>query len=465
MPNLDTHAGLALHAFPERSIEFAAGEVFDDAVRMAGGLPSRTAPDSLFSQGVRSNNTATDAAFDDQPALIATHRAMEADLAEVADMSTGVLRVSSGPGSDILFSGVSLQRAFSAVAYLDVCDFLLSPQGQERIRENTQADGRRGRSVEEICATVGVIAGHGLRSEYSDPGFVVKRLRQRVAHLPRLAIPDHDTLNKALTGVFAVQQARLVLAADDIYAGTVATLTGEPVNTVRLRTDSPLFPIVPHVATLVERASEPVTPRRIQDWQNILVREQAHSPRGTKAFEQRFAASRAAAHFLLQNIAHYNGEVTLTDPLMKAPAFPLPWTGSISHSQDWAAAAITNQEYYRSIGIDLECRFTGTNGRERVLTPHERNLDDLAAISTRTLFSIKEAIFKAVHPLVREVHPAKFYYHDAEITRVNPATREADIRLASTERGRQIQAILGNAAIGCYFLEKPAYSSAVCVVR
>ena len=180
MPNLDTHAGIALRAFPERGVEFAAGEVFDDAVRMAGGKPRTDVIPSLFQQGIRSNNSVTDPAFDHQPALVAAQAGMKEDLV-AAGIPRRLHGSCIGPGTDILFSGVSMQDAFAAEAYLEVCDFLLSSAGVELTHTHADQSKHSGFSRQEITGHVAAIARHGLRAEYSDPAFVVGRLRARVA--------------------------------------------------------------------------------------------------------------------------------------------------------------------------------------------------------------------------------------------------------------------------------------------
>ena len=460
---MDTHAGLALAAFPERGVEFAAGEVFDDAVRMAGGMPNKLAPPSLFKSGIASNNAITDAAFDSQPDMRASLVAIEADL-QAADIPRQMHRTCTGPGTDILFSGVTVQYPFAAEAYLEVCQFFESTSGKRLITDNTATSKREQTSVEEIERNINLIARHGLRVDYADPAFVVERLRARVDSRQRLRFPDDKGVDKALTEVFATQQVRLAKAADAIYSGTLMDLTQDLYAPLKFQTDAPLMPLVPHVISLVENASTPLTTEVLDDWPAILNREMGQRPPNTEKQRRLFVASRGAAHFLVQKVARVEDEVTITPRNNEAPpTFPDPWTGSISHSGDWVAVSMTNTDYYAGIGADLECKF-GSSRRDRVLTPDEQTLPALDELSPRTLYSIKEAVFKAIHPLVQDRHPDRFWYQDAEITALEQSTNRVDIRLAATERGRLVAAALGDRTIQGYFLQKPAYSSAVCVV-
>lgn len=461
MPNHDTHAGLAAAAYPDRGPEYNAGESFDDIVRMAGGLPSTEDDGTLFYLGRRNNNCITDPAFDSQVPLKAAVRAMRADIAG-RGLDPRWARL-AGPATDILYSGVSQQ--FSTGPYEQACDFLRSPSGQDLIASSTRAKKTSGLSHGDICASVNRIVRRGFIPEYADPEVAVDVLRRRVVRGTNVLMPDDSSANESLRQVFAAQQSRLAFSADEIYSGTVATMTGDPVDKVLARIWAPLLPVVPNVSSVTEKASNIVTIGHIDDWADILSRERLNKEAGNEQFERLLAASRAAAHYLLQKVARHHGQVTISRKGISAPFFPEPWLGSITHSQDWATAAIASTDHYRGLGIDLECRFKGTRGRDRVMTPLEQAQPELQDISTRTLFSIKEAVFKAIHPLVENDHPEKFWYQDAEITDVDIVNRSAIIRPSGTDRGRRVGKILGDANIECHYLEKPAYSSAVCVVN
>jgi len=103
----------------------------------------------------------------------------------------------------------------------------------------------------------------------------------------------------------------------------------------------------------------------------------------------------------------------------RAPVWPPGLVGSLSHCRHWAAAAVSAG--VASIGIDIECR-----GRVEpklfglVFTAAERGrIADEAAASA--LFSAKEAVFKAVHPLTGK----RPEFHEVEIALDMAANRFA----------------------------------------
>jgi enterobactin synthetase component D len=83
-----------------------------------------------------------------------------------------------------------------------------------------------------------------------------------------------------------------------------------------------------------------------------------------------------------------------------APVLPAGWVGSISHKHDRAAALIAPAGA-GFVGIDIEAAAPSRQPIERrILTPHERRaLREPREVTLR--FSIKEAIYKAVDPIVR----------------------------------------------------------------
>ena len=86
----------------------------------------------------------------------------------------------------------------------------------------------------------------------------------------------------------------------------------------------------------------------------------------------------------------------------RVPTWPKGVVGSIAHSRELAIALVGRHRHFAGIGVDVE-RVGRTTRRvaERVLSDRERSR--LADDSWRTLlFSAKEAVYKAVHPLAGE---------------------------------------------------------------
>lgn len=87
-----------------------------------------------------------------------------------------------------------------------------------------------------------------------------------------------------------------------------------------------------------------------------------------------------------------------------APQWPAGVVGSITHCDSWAAAAVAESGVAMAIGIDVEPNSPLPAGVDRlVFTPAERRSLTVgyrrAVPDDRVLFSVKEAIYKAWHPL------------------------------------------------------------------
>ncbi len=116
-----------------------------------------------------------------------------------------------------------------------------------------------------------------------------------------------------------------------------------------------------------------------------------------------------------------------------APALPAGAWGSISHKANLAVAIATAAQGSGALGIDLE---DGAPGRidiaPRVLVPAERaaiaHLSALEqAVQTRMAFSIKEAIYKAAHPVVEQF----FGFQAAEVALPVDAPSNSFVTVAS----------------------------------
>lgn len=113
-----------------------------------------------------------------------------------------------------------------------------------------------------------------------------------------------------------------------------------------------------------------------------------------------------------------------------APLLPKGWVGSISHTRGLAAAIAVKAEHSNSyprkrVGIDVEATSRPISPRlpRRCLTQDERaslgktrGLDERADALLR--FSLKEALYKAIHPFVRKSIP----WHSVEVSPVADGT-------------------------------------------
>ncbi|HEX2762571.1 MAG TPA: 4'-phosphopantetheinyl transferase superfamily protein [Allosphingosinicella sp.] len=81
------------------------------------------------------------------------------------------------------------------------------------------------------------------------------------------------------------------------------------------------------------------------------------------------------------------------------PLWPEGLVGSISHTSDHCIAVVGKSERFRSIGVDLEVAM-GISPSVATVVLTDAELDSYGADDrVTTLFAIKEAFFKAYHPL------------------------------------------------------------------
>lgn len=113
------------------------------------------------------------------------------------------------------------------------------------------------------------------------------------------------------------------------------------------------------------------------------------------------------------------------------PLWPPGTTGSITHGSGRAAALVARSSDWQGLGIDLERPLSSARAARlaaEILTPDEllraADLTPLALAEQVTLtFSLKESLFKALFPLVRQ----RFYFHDAELLEITG--QQARLRL------------------------------------
>lgn len=106
------------------------------------------------------------------------------------------------------------------------------------------------------------------------------------------------------------------------------------------------------------------------------------------------------------------------------PLWPDEWTGSISHTNDFAFAALVRRQSELDIGIDAEAIFDIVSQKavlETCATSDERTLISLTAnipLATTILFTAKEAYYKAVYRRVKRV----IEFTEVELTSLNTSS-------------------------------------------
>ena len=141
--------------------------------------------------------------------------------------------------------------------------------------------------------------------------------------------------------------------------------------------------------------------------------ERAHAQTLTGARHREFVTGRTAMHELVE------GDVAILAGDRGAPVLPAGLSGSISH-KGARAAAIVAPAAAGHVGIDLERAVAPrVDIGRRILTPGEPRVHGKAI--TR-VFAIKEAIYKAVDPIVRRYVGFTEVELDGDIARpVDPA--------------------------------------------
>jgi enterobactin synthetase component D len=137
-----------------------------------------------------------------------------------------------------------------------------------------------------------------------------------------------------------------------------------------------------------------------------------------------FAAGRECAWRAMNQVMGEQSEHLLPRGPAGEPEWPPGLTGSITHTGDFVAAAAALSTTVRGIGLDAEHiaspeRAAGV--ASSVMRPDERSLAETSVslpVKITLLFSIKEAVFKCLYPLVRK----RFYYPAVRVIELNFGT-------------------------------------------
>ncbi|WP_417210582.1 4'-phosphopantetheinyl transferase family protein [Antarctobacter sp.] len=109
-------------------------------------------------------------------------------------------------------------------------------------------------------------------------------------------------------------------------------------------------------------------------------------------------AARIVARDLMQRIGH--GPAAIPRVRGGPPRWPDGLVGSLAHDAEFAVAALSTTIRCRGLGIDIEPAIPLPLGIEtRVATPEEQLRYPPAVLSSRLLFVVKEAVYKAVNPI------------------------------------------------------------------
>ena len=168
--------------------------------------------------------------------------------------------------------------------------------------------------------------------------------------------------------------------------------------------------------------------------------------RAAPSRQREYAAGRYCAARAIERLQPSDVPLTIGRGSAGEPRWPAGFTGSVTHTEGLASAAVARISDARSIGIDSEVRvdtWRAERIRPLVMQSGETGvgggaLDD----GTRVMlvFSAKEAVFKCLYPVVGR----RFYYEDARIISADAATGVFVAELLTTlapgfERGTVLQ--------------------------
>jgi len=165
--------------------------------------------------------------------------------------------------------------------------------------------------------------------------------------------------------------------------------------------------------------SSPFDPQKLADgdFQRCLIEPPASIQRSVAKRQTEFLAGRLCAREAMRVL-----DGRLHVPLIgddRAPVWPQDLCGSITHSTGWAAAIVASKQHWRGLGMDVEQVMSSERASRlagEILTADEmQRMADGAehevALRVTLTFSLKEALFKALYPIVLK----RFYFEDAEL--------------------------------------------------
>lgn len=153
------------------------------------------------------------------------------------------------------------------------------------------------------------------------------------------------------------------------------------------------------------------------DWRQCRIDPPASIQRSVAKRQSEFLAGRLCARQALQQL---DGRLCVP-PIGedRAPVWPDDISGSITHSTGWAAAMVARKSHWRGLGLDAETLLSHERASRlaaEILTREElarmqQLPEDQHALCVTLTFSIKEALFKALYPIVGQ----RFYFEDAQV--------------------------------------------------
>jgi enterobactin synthetase component D len=158
------------------------------------------------------------------------------------------------------------------------------------------------------------------------------------------------------------------------------------------------------------------------DFQRCLIEPPASIQRSVAKRQAEFLAGRLCAREAIRLLDGRHLTPDIGED--RAPIWAADLCGSITHSTGWAAAIVAHRQQWRGLGLDTEHLLSHERAVRlagEILTAEEMAQmaagpeADIALRVTLT-FSIKEALFKALYPIVQK----RFYFEDAQLLEWSP---------------------------------------------
>ncbi len=172
------------------------------------------------------------------------------------------------------------------------------------------------------------------------------------------------------------------------------------------------------ILVALERALAPdiafeVEDPRVSD-DGLLIEELAYVANAVPKRRREYASGRRAARSAFAKIGLPSAAIVAGQN--RAPIWPQGAIGSISHCQDLCVALVAKAKSYRSLGVDVEARMPLAEDLvETVCTTQEMDklsfTSEIALLEATSIFSAKEATYKALFPVTQEL----INFHDLTI--------------------------------------------------
>lgn len=169
---------------------------------------------------------------------------------------------------------------------------------------------------------------------------------------------------------------------------------------------------------------------------SLLPDEEQYTTSMVEKRRREFRHGRHCARIALAELGAPESPIAKNDD--RSPQWPDGYTGSISHTGEMAAAVAARTGSLRALGLDIESPEPLDPGTRKMILRDEENA--ASGAEAKLLFSIKEAIYKCIYPLVQtyvdfremevQLDPASGTY------RAQPHTHKVTAEIAASLRGR-----------------------------